>query len=210
MHITQSDLENAPRIKRLNIVNSISGIKPANLVGTVSSEGISNLAIFSSVFHLGSNPALLGMISRPSGEVRRHSLENILSKGYFTLNHVSKDHIKKAHYTSAKFTEEVSEFEACQFTEEYKDGFHAPYVQQSKIQLGMRFVKKIPIDINDTLLIIASIEHIYLPEECIDKEGHLNLEIAGSTGISGLNSYYSLVKKDQFPYARPEELPNFD
>lgn len=77
MHLSKTDIENTPRIKRLNLINSITGIKPANLIETVSEEGISNLAIFSSVVHLGSRPALLGFVSRPSGEIRRHTHENI-------------------------------------------------------------------------------------------------------------------------------------
>ena len=41
------------KIKRLNIVNSITGIKPGNLIATMSKENETNLAIFSSVVHLG-------------------------------------------------------------------------------------------------------------------------------------------------------------
>ncbi len=42
----------------------MTGIKPANLIGTISKNQVSSLAIFSSVVHLGSNPALLGFVLR--------------------------------------------------------------------------------------------------------------------------------------------------
>ena len=63
MHLTREDIQNTERIKRFNIINSITGIKPANLIGTISADGKTNLAIFSSDIHLGSNPALIGFIA---------------------------------------------------------------------------------------------------------------------------------------------------
>ena len=53
------------KISRLNLINSITGVKPSNLIGTKSKDGFSNLAIFSSVVHLGSKPPLIGFITRP-------------------------------------------------------------------------------------------------------------------------------------------------
>jgi flavin reductase (DIM6/NTAB) family NADH-FMN oxidoreductase RutF len=65
MHITNRDIQKLDKIKRLNLINSITGIKPANLIGTVDETKNSNLAIFSSIVHLGSNPPLIGMVIRP-------------------------------------------------------------------------------------------------------------------------------------------------
>lgn len=117
-YYNREDLEKMDRVERLKLINSISGVKPANLIGSKGKESVENLAIFSSVVHLGSNPALLGMIVRPSNEVRRHTLENIKFSEVYTLNQVTQDIIKKAHYTSAKFPKNVSEFKQCQLTSE--------------------------------------------------------------------------------------------
>ena len=68
MIYTKADFENMSRVERLNLINSCSGIKPANLIGTQSAAGQPNVAIFSSVVHLGSNPALFGMVFRPQHE----------------------------------------------------------------------------------------------------------------------------------------------
>jgi hypothetical protein len=43
MHFSKSDIENFDKVKRLNLVNSLPGIKPVNLVGTISKSGVSNL-----------------------------------------------------------------------------------------------------------------------------------------------------------------------
>ncbi|MBR9920450.1 MAG: flavin reductase family protein [Bacteroidetes bacterium] len=210
MHLDKKSIQDLDKIERLNLINSVTGVKPANLIGSHSEDGHSNLAIFSSVIHLGSNPALIGFNVRPSDEVRRDTYENIMATGFYTINHVHNSFIQQAHYTSAKFDREESEFEKCGLTAEWMEGFPAPYVKESRLKLGMRFVRAIPIDLNDTALIIGTVEHIYLPDEAFEKGGHLNLEALGDTGISGLNSYYSLKKMDQFPYARPHELPDFN
>ena len=91
MYYSKEDIQNTSRVKRLNLINSVTGVKPANLIGTISESGVSNLAIFSSVVHLGSNPALLGFIMRPRHEVRRDTYDNILFSNCFTVNQVHPD-----------------------------------------------------------------------------------------------------------------------
>ncbi|MFK7908052.1 MAG: flavin reductase family protein [Chitinophagales bacterium] len=209
MHLTKEAIQKTEKIKRLNIINSISGIKPANLIGTRSNDGQSNLAIFSSVIHLGSNPALLGFISRPSGEIRRHTYENILENSYYTINHIDTSFIEQAHYTSAKFEVNESEFEKCELTEAYLFGFHAPFVKESQLKIGLKYRESVPIKANGTVLVIGEVEHIVFPDAAMDKQGHIDLSHINGVGISGLNSYYGLEKLAQFAYARPNELPDF-
>ncbi len=202
MKIDNAAIQNMERIYRLNLINSITGIKPANLVGTISAGGQANLAIFSSVIHLGSDPALIGFVTRPAGEVPRHTYENILANGKYTINHVHPSFAEKAHQTSAKFARDVSEFEACGLTEEIIDGFEAPFVRESSLKLGLELVEELPIKQNGTTLVIGRIAIAIIPDEALDGEGHLDLEKADSAGISGLNSYYSVKKIGQYPYAR--------
>jgi flavin reductase (DIM6/NTAB) family NADH-FMN oxidoreductase RutF len=210
MHWTKDDIKKADKLERLNLINSLTGIKPGNLIGTISKGGQENLAIFSSIVHLGSDPALFGFITRPTNDVPRNTYENIKETGVFTINHVHVSFIKNAHYTSVKFPREMSEFHKCGLTPEYRSDFEAPYVKSSLVQLGMRFVQEIPITVNNTILVIGEIEHIFLPDKFLEQNGHINLEKLGSAGISGLNSYYSVKKLEQFPYARFSELPEFD
>lgn len=198
------------RKMRLNIINSITGIKPANLIGTLSEKGQSNVAIFSSVVHLGSDPALLGFITRPTGEVPRHTYENIIETGYYTLNHVPTDSIEKAHYTSAKVPRGLSEFDRMGLTEVYLSSFKAPFVKKSPLKIGMKFEEEIPIKRNGTLLIIGTVEMIQIEEEkAVNDKGYIDLEQLNTAGISGLNSYYALRHLDSFPYARAENIPPF-
>ncbi|MBL7473102.1 flavin reductase [Robertkochia sp. 1368] len=208
MLYSTADLKNLDHKSRLKLINAVSGIKPANLIGSASKDGNTNLAIFNSVFHLGSDPALIGMIMRPVEEVPRHTYQNILETGYYTINHVHHSFIEKAHYTSAKVDAAISEFDRCGLQPEYVDGFPAPFVRESKVKMGMRFVQDLLIPQNQTRMIIGEIELLSLPEDAwIDND--IDLERTGAVGISGLNSYYQLTKIARFPYARANEIPDF-
>ena len=209
MHLSKEDIEKMERKRRLNIINSITGIKPANLIGTKSGDGQPNVAIFSSVVHLGSNPALLGFIMRPVDTVPKHTYQNIVETGAYTINHVNTSILAEAHYTSAKIDREISEFERCGLTEEYLNGFHAPYVKECSLKMGMRLVEQLPIELNGTRMMIGEITELHIPDRAVDERGYIDLGLYNTAGISGLNSYYSLNPVASYPYARPEEIPDF-
>jgi len=208
MIYTSEQIKKLDKITRLKIINSVTGIKPGNLIGTIDNKGQTNLAIFSSVVHLGSNPPLLGFISRPKGKEFGHTYRNIQENGQYTINHIHPEFIKNAHYTSAKFHLDVSEFNRCNLSEEYIKDFIAPFVKESTFKIGMRFVEAIDIKINNTVLVVGKIEHLILPDTSLIA-GDVDLEAANSVGISGLNSYYSLKKIGNFPYVRVNEVPEF-
>ncbi|TGE23129.1 flavin reductase family protein [Hymenobacter metallicola] len=204
-HLTTADIERFEKVYRLNLINSITGYKPANLIGTASGEGATNLAIFSSVIHLGSAPAVLGIVTRPA-TVPRHTYENIKATGCYTINHVHADFVAAAHYTSAEFGREESEFAACGFTPVYRDEFPAPYVAESRISLGLRLKEELPVH-NGTVLLVGTVEHIYLPIEVLRPDGTLDLQLAGDVCISGLDGYHQVKPLASFAYARPGQGP---
>jgi len=208
MIYTKEQIEQLDRITRLKIINSVTGIKPANLIGTINDKGQTNLAIFSSVVHLGSDPALLGFISRPQTAEVGHTYRNILENGYYTINHIHPEFIKNAHYTSAKFDADISEFERCNLSEEYTKDFKAPFVKESTFKIGMRFKEAIDIKRNGTVLVIGEIAHLILPDMATTND-HIDLEATNGVGISGLNSYYSLKKINSYPYAKVSDIPEF-
>lgn len=209
MHYRKEDIDSLDRITRLKIMNSVSGIKPANLIATVDRDGKTNVAIFSSVIHLGSNPPLLGFISRPQTEDVGHTFSNIMESNFYTINHIHPNFIKNAHYTSGKFSKAISEFDRCGLTEEYIGDFKAPFVKESNFKMGLRFREKIDIPLNGTILIIGEIEELITPANAFSTEDDINLESSNSIGISGLNSYYSLTKINEFPFVRLSEVPYF-
>lgn len=203
---TRNDLGKLEQRFNAAFINCLSGFKSLNLIGTVSGKKQTNLAIFNSVFHLGASPPLMGFISRPTS-VSRHSIENLTETGFFTLNHVPQELYVEAHQTSARYPEEVSEFSACHFNEEYIGDFIAPYVKESKIKIGLKFVRSELIPENGVHLIIGEIMEVHFPEECLGEDGFLDIEKAGSICGNGLDSYHVTRRLNRLSYAKPDKWP---
>lgn len=193
---------------RVNFINSLSGFKSSNLIGTADKDGNTNLAIFSSAVHLGADPALIGLVSRPRS-VERHSVENILATGCYTLNHVNRRIIKAAHQTAARYPRGLSEFDAAGLTPVYKDGFHAPFVVESKLSLAMKFLQCQHIEANDTEFIIGRVTGVYMAQDAVQADGYVDIEALGTVAATGLDSYHATQRVGRLSYAKPDCEPQW-
>lgn len=204
-HLTRSDIQDMDKRFRAQFINSIPGFKSVSLVGTADSAGSHNLAIFNSVIHLGSNPPLLGFITRPT-TVPRHTYQNIQEVGHYTINHLHRDLYRAAHQTAARYEEGVSEFEAVGLTAELKAGFPAPFVGESRIKLGLKYVEEHAIA-NGTILMVGEIQEIWMPTGLIREDGYVDIEQAGSLGVTGIDSYHETRRLARLSYAKPDRAP---
>lgn len=201
--VSTNDIASMNKIYRLNLINSCTGYKSANLIATKSVDGHENVAIFSSITHLGSNPAMLGFILRPT-TVPRDTYKNILDTKFFTVNHVTTDIIADAHQSSASYDEGVSEFEKTNLEAEYKNGIDIPFVKNAPVQLLCKYLNEYPIHENGTIHIIAAIEQIFYQDDLANADGWLQLDKANVVAINGLDGYCLPKLVDRFEYARPE------
>ncbi|MBF7074533.1 flavin reductase [Glaciecola sp. MH2013] len=202
--INASDIANMEQRKRANFINSLSGFKGANLIGTTSVDGIDNLAVVSSVFHIGANPPLLGMIMRPHTVVR-DTLQNIKQTGEYTINHIGREIVEQAHHSSARFDSNQSEFTELGLTVLASEHVKAPYVAESNIRLGMQVQDIQLLAINQTELVIGQIVEVQTDSNWLSEDGYLDIEAAGSMAISGLDSYHSTQRFGRYAYAKPNE-----
>jgi flavin reductase (DIM6/NTAB) family NADH-FMN oxidoreductase RutF len=199
-----NDIQNLNKIFKINLINSCSGFKSANLLGSISEEGISNVAVFSSVTHLGSNPPTLGFILRPT-TVPRDTYKNIKDSGVFTINHIHEAIIEDAHHTSAKYPKEVSEFDKTNLEEEFKGKFKAPFVKGAPVQMSMKFIEEVYVPSNDVMLIVAQIEELYIDDDLLQTDGLINLSKGNIATINGLDTYAVPNFKKQLSYQRPKK-----
>ncbi len=202
--ISLSEIIKMDKVPRLNLINSATGYKSANLIGTCSVDGIENVAIFSSVTHLGSEPPLVGFILRPT-TVPRDTYKNIRETDFFTINHITEELIADAHHTSANYEQGVSEFDETNLTSEYKDSYKCPFVKGSPVQLLCKYVNEYYLKENDCIHIIASIEAIYVAEELLQKDNWVQLDKGNVVAINGLDGYALPKLIDRFEYARPKQ-----
>jgi flavin reductase (DIM6/NTAB) family NADH-FMN oxidoreductase RutF len=200
-HFSLSELQTWDRFTRANFINSLSGFKSLSLIGTVNSNGVSNLAVFSNIVHLGADPALIGFVNRPLSAAP-HTLTNIQETGFYTVNLVTESIYKQAHQTSAKYPDGVSEFEMTGLTEQFRDGCSAPFVAESPVQYLLKLEQVIPIELNGTFFVIGSFQEAYVPAEIKEEDGFLDLAKAGIITSLGTSGYYKTDKIDNLPYAK--------
>ncbi len=201
MHITKNAINEMEQRYRAAFINSLGGFKSLILVGTADSKGATNLSVLNSLFHIGANPPLCGMIFRPD-VAERHTLDNILETGWYTINHVTESIFKAAHQTSARYPKEVSEFDAVGLTHEWDSEHKAPFVGESNIKWLMQFREKHDLAINGTHLVIGEIIEVYIPDVALQSDGFVDLEAAGTITCSGLDSYHKTLGLGRLAYAK--------
>jgi flavin reductase (DIM6/NTAB) family NADH-FMN oxidoreductase RutF len=203
MQLLKTQINEMEQRYRATFINSLGGFKSLVLIGTADSSGVPNLAVFNSLFHLGANPPLCGLIFRPDS-AERHTLDNILQTGWYTVNHVKESFYQAAHQTSARYPKSVSEFEAVGLTPQWDLEKSVPYVAESTVKWLMKFREKQDLTINGTHLIIGEIMEVMLPENALHQDGFVDIEQAGSLTCSGLDSYHSTERIARLPYAKPQ------
>jgi flavin reductase (DIM6/NTAB) family NADH-FMN oxidoreductase RutF len=198
----EAGIQSWERFYRANLINSLTGFKSVSLLGTVNPNGQTNLGVFSSIVHIGSDPALIGYINRPR-KAAPHTLANIESTRFYTINHIIPSFLEKAHQTSAKYPDGVSEFEEVGLTPHYIDNFPAPFVGESHVRYGLTLQKIVPIEINDMFLVIGKIHSIQLQNGLLMPDGFIDLHKAETVCSNGIDSYYSTKPLGRLNYAKP-------
>jgi len=201
--ISSTTIQAWERFYRANFINSLTGFKSASLIGTINNKGQTNLGIFSSIVHIGSDPALVGYINRPI-KAAPHTLANIQSTGVYAINHIHPSILEQAHQTSAKYPAEVSEFDEVGLTPEFSENMAAPFVKESKVKYGLTLEEVVPIKLNDTFLVIGKIQQVKLEEPILSPDGFLELDKASSLCSNGIDGYYTTQLTDRFEYAKPD------
>jgi flavin reductase (DIM6/NTAB) family NADH-FMN oxidoreductase RutF len=191
---------------RATLINSLAGFKTAVLIATENSLGQSNLAIFNSLIHIGANPPIYAFICRPD-TVKRDTLTNILETGYYSFNYVKSSEFIKAHQTSAKYDTEISEFDAVGFEKSYLNDFPAPFIKDAAVKIAMKFIEKIDIAINGTIMVLGSVEKIIFEDDLLSEDGFVALEKADVLACTGLDAYYKTSFLGRLSYAKTDAEP---
>lgn len=202
INFSLSDINSWERFYRANFINSLSGFKSASLIGTIDTEGIYNLAIFSNIVHIGADPALVGFVNRPLGAAP-HTIANIESTHEYTINLFTSLNIQQAHQTSAKYATGKSEFDATGLTPQIMPFCKAPFVKESPAKYALELKEIIPVKQNNTWFVIGAITNVVIESDILGEDGFLSLENAGVVTSLGIDAYYTTQKVQRLPYAKP-------
>ncbi|MCX6294181.1 MAG: hypothetical protein NT127_07800, partial [Sphingobacteriales bacterium] len=122
--------------------------------------------------------------------------------------HINKSIYKQAHQTSARYPKDISEFDETGLTPEFQNNFKAPFVKESYIKYGLEFIEKHDLEINGTILVIGKVVEVILPESCLLSDGAIDIEMAETIAISGLDCYHTTNKIARLSYAKTDKMPD--
>ena len=148
----------------------------------------------------------MGYINRPIKEAP-HTLANIRAMGIYTINHIHPSFVQQAHQTSAKYEAGISEFTEVGLTPEFQQNITAPFVKESIIKYALSLQEIIPIQLNDTFLVIGKIISIQIDNDIVSKDGFLNLDKSTSVCSNGIDGYYTTELIERYSYAVPGSQP---
>jgi len=202
MIISAAEIAAMEKLERVQFATCLPGPKPICLVGTRSQSGSTNLAPFSSITHLGSNPILIGMVTRPD-TVERHTLRNILETESWTLNHITTEILEQAHQCSARYPSERSEFEATGLTPLTHPDIIAPFVRECPIRYALSLEEIVDITSNGTKLIVGRVQLVDIPDSAYSPDGSIKMADHGTIASTALDTYFTISEYQRLPYAKP-------
>jgi flavin reductase (DIM6/NTAB) family NADH-FMN oxidoreductase RutF len=202
-HFFSADIAAWEQRYRSTFINSLSGFKALCLVGSVNKNQVYNVAPFNSLVHLGAHPPLMGLIFRPDS-TERHTLDNIRSNGVYTINLVHRQISAQAHQCSARYPKQVSEFSATGLNPEFLFDCKAPFVKESKIKWAMQLETEMEIAANRTLFVIGRVLQVHVMEACVQADGYVNLQMAETLTVNGLDAYHTCNLPLRYNYAKPD------
>lgn len=141
--------------------------RPIAWVGSVSADGVDNLAPYSFFNVASTNPPVfsINFSNKPDGS-RKDSLNNILETKYFSVSMVSSDQAKIMHDSGQGFDSKVDEFEALDIQKQKCPHIPAPRVADAKVSYECKFRQL--IEFGNSCLLLGDILSLDVDDEIID------------------------------------------
>ncbi len=175
--------------------------RPIGWIGTLSAEGIPNLAPFSFFNCVSGNPPMF--VFSAGRSARRDTLDNVRSRGEFTINIVSEEVAEAMNATSASLDADVNEFEVAGLTEVQSTRISAPMVAECKanIECVVTDILDIGHQTKGNALVVGEGIVIHIDDQLLDGT-RIDQVALRAIGRHAGNSYSRST--DQFELARPE------
>lgn len=155
------------------LLTSIIVPRPIAWVGTRSVQGVDNLAPFSFFMGVSSKPPAVAIsVARAGRDRLKHTAQNILDTGVFTVSIPSTYHLEQVAGTAAQYPESVSELEQWNLVARPGTQVDAPFPAQAGVALECRCIHT--HDLGTTHLIVGEVLVFHIHDELVlQEEGRL-------------------------------------
>jgi len=146
------------------LVKSILIPRPIAWVGSLSADGIPNLAPHSFFTMASEQPPIVLF----SSTTRKDSLNNVEATGEFTISLVSRAQFEQANQSSAPYDPEVNEFEAAGIGMEDSVVVHPPRVAGSPAVMECTLDRVVPVGGN--FLVLGNVVHVSVDTDTLSTD----------------------------------------
>ena len=189
--------------------NAIVGPRPIGWIGSLSHDGVPNLAPYSFFNAFNYTPPIVGF----SSIGHKDSVRNIEATGEFTWNLVTRDLVERMNQTCAAVAPEVDEFALAGLAPAAARLVRAPRVAASPVAFECRLTQLVQLQGADgqavpTWLVLGEVVGVHI-DRALLKDGVYDTAHAGHVLRGGGPADYFTVGPEQLfklfrPGARPE------
>ena len=174
--------------------------RPIGWIGTVSSDGTTNVAPYSFFNVVSGLPP--SFVFAPGRGGRKDTLANVREVGEFTINVVTEEVVEAMNASSASFPADVDEFEACGLTAVPSRSVRPPMVGECKANFECVVTQIVDVGHPDhgNALVIGEAVEIHVLESLLDGT-RIDQAALGAVGRHAGNTYSRAI--DLFDITRP-------
>lgn len=141
--------------------------RPIAWVGSISADGVDNLAPYSFFNVASSNPPALSISisNKPDGS-RKDTLNNILATEYFSISMASHKLAKQMHDSGQGFAPEVDEFTEINIKKQKCANIPASRVADAAVSFECKFRQS--VEFEGSTLVLGDVLYMYVDDNIID------------------------------------------
>ena len=201
MDIAAADLS-PDRIYKL-LVSTVMP-RPIALISSLSADGHPNAAPFSFFNAFSNVPPLLVVgiegSRREDGKPHKDTARNIIERGEYVVNLVSRAIAEQMVVCSIDFPEQVSEFDEAGFTPRPSKQIAVPGIAESPVSFECRVFNIQSLPYNRSL-ITGEIVHLHIRDDAVDENLHVNADALDLVARMHGAGWYSTTR-DRFEILR--------
>lgn len=200
------DVKDLEPVDAYKLGSGLTVPRPIGWIGTMSNEGVRNLAPYSFFNMVAMYPPTF--VVAPQLTSRKDTLANLQATGVFTINIVTEETVEAMNLSSGTYPAEIDEFELCGLTPISADTNDAPLVAEAVANFECTVVQSIPVGeqrdglAGTGMLVIGEAQRIHVAERVSDEAFHIDpVELRAVGRHAG--SWYNRTSDSLFKVERP-------
>ncbi|MFC6196930.1 flavin reductase family protein [Ponticaulis profundi] len=186
--------------------NAIIGPRPIGWIGSLSANGIPNLAPYSFFNAFNYTPPIIGFASVAS---KKDSFNNIEATGEFTWNLATRELAEAMNESCAPIPAEESEFERAKLEQAPSQLVKAPRVAASPVSFECRLSQIVQLTTHDgkdvpTWVVFGEVVGVHIAQTALVDGLYDPARMRTILRAGGPASYYEITPETQFEMFRPK------